>query len=88
MDIENSPFTEAVVKLAERRELKWMSLSAEVCHGQATNEYKHMMEAHTLAANFYSHLLLNTVEGEKALQYLEKRGFTREYRKIWYRMVA
>ena len=36
-----------------------------------------MMEAHALAANFYSHILLNTVEGEKALEYLEKRGFTR-----------
>ena len=36
-----------------------------------------MVEAHSLAANFYSHLLLNTVEGEKALQYLENRGFTR-----------
>ena len=38
-----------------------------------------MIDAHTLAANFYSHLLLNTVEGEKALQYLEKRGFSREH---------
>ena len=37
-----------------------------------------MIEAHALAANFYSHLLLNTVEGEEALEYLEKRGFTRE----------
>ena len=36
-----------------------------------------MVEAHSLAANFYSHLLLNTVEGEKALEYLENRGFTR-----------
>ena len=41
------------------------------------NEFKHMVEAHSLAANFYSHLLLNTVEGEKALDYLENRGFTR-----------
>ena len=37
-----------------------------------------MIEAHALAANFYSHLLLNTVEGEEALEYLEKRGFTRD----------
>ena len=36
--------------------------------------WKHIL----LHANFYSHLLLNTVEGEEALQYLEKRGFTRE----------
>ena len=36
-----------------------------------------MVEAHSLATNFYSHLLLNTVEGEKALEYLENRGFTR-----------
>jgi DNA primase len=78
MDIENSPFTEAVVKLAERSGIE---IDAPVTEGSGTkshNEFKSMIEAHALATNFYSHLLLNTVEGEEALEYLEKRGFTRE----------
>ena len=79
MDIENSPFTDAVIKLAARTDIEIDSnISAELGHsGSPREQFKHMVEAHTLAANFYSHLLLNTVEGEKALHYLEKRGFTR-----------
>ncbi len=78
MDIENSPFTEAVVKLAGRTGIE---IDAAVSEGSASKphrEFKSMIEAHSLATNFYSHLLLNTVEGEEALQYLEKRGFSRE----------
>ncbi|MBE1553725.1 DNA primase [Sporosarcina limicola] len=78
MDIENSPFTEAVVKLAERTGVEIDTTISEGVGGKIHNAFKHMIEAHALAANFYSHLLLNTVEGEEALQYLEKRGFTRE----------
>ncbi|WP_432358560.1 DNA primase [Sporosarcina sp. UB5] len=78
MDMENSPFTEAISKLARRA-----GIELEVTHNEAfksgkTNEFQQMIDAHTLAANFYSHLLLNTVEGEKALHYLEQRGFSRK----------
>ena len=55
-----------------------MFLLSPVAGAKSQHEFKQMIEAHALAANFYSHLLLNTVEGEEALQYLEKRGFTRE----------
>ncbi|HJF30172.1 MAG TPA: DNA primase [Sporosarcina psychrophila] len=78
MDIENSPFTEAVVKLADRTGIEVDSAISEGSGAKPHNEFKSMIEAHALAANFYSHLLLNTVEGEEALEYLEKRGFTRE----------
>lgn len=78
MDIENSPFTEAVVKLAERTGIEIDAAVSEGSGARPHNEFKSMIEAHALAANFYSHLLLNTVEGEEALEYLEKRGFTRE----------
>lgn len=37
-----------------------------------------LIDMHKIAANFYHHLLLNTVEGENALSYLKKRGFSRE----------
>lgn len=78
MDMENSQFTEAVVKLATRTGLEIDVDVGNDSVARPSSEFKPMFEAHALAANFYSHLLLNTVEGEDALQYLEKRGFTRE----------
>ena len=78
MDIENSQFNEAVVKLAARTGVEIDEGISIDSTNSPRNEFKHMFEAHTLAANFYNHLLLNTVEGEESLQYLEKRGFTRE----------
>lgn len=79
MDIENSPFTDTIIKLAERTGIE---IDAMPEGGTGTTgpseEFKQMIEAHALAANFFSHILLNTVEGEKALDYLENRGFTRE----------
>ncbi|NYF24558.1 DNA primase [Sporosarcina sp. JAI121] len=78
MDIENSPFSEAVVKLAERTGIEIDVAVSEGPQARQNNEFKSMLEAHALATNFYSHLLLNTVEGEEALEYLEKRGFTRD----------
>ena len=78
MDIENRQFTDAVIKLAERTGIEIdPSLSHSSKETKSRDEFKQMVEAHSLATNFYSHLLLNTVEGEKALEYLENRGFTR-----------
>ncbi|MFD6442707.1 DNA primase, partial [Peribacillus sp. NPDC060186] len=37
-----------------------------------------MFEAHDLLRKFYHHLLVNTKEGQEALEYLLKRGFTEE----------
>lgn len=79
MDIENSPFTEAIAKLADRAGIELGYTFNESSKSGQSNEFQHMIEAHTLAANFYSHLLLNTVEGEKALHYLEQRGFSRDH---------
>ncbi|WP_252502923.1 DNA primase [Sporosarcina sp. Marseille-Q4943] len=79
MDIENSPFTEAISKLAVRAGVELEVSFSEASKGGSSNEYQQMIDAHALAANFYSHLLLNTVEGEKALHYLEQRGFSREH---------
>lgn len=78
MDIDNRPFTEAVVELAERLSIP-IDASVEMGDRSEKNSvHKKMIEAHEFSANFYNHLLLNTVEGEKAYQYLEQRGFTRE----------
>ncbi len=37
-----------------------------------------MLEAHALLSKFYHHLLLNTKEGQEALEYLLSRGFSTE----------
>ena len=79
MDIENATFTEAVSKLASRSGIAIETFSADGAVQKKSNEHQSLLDAHAFAANFYSHLLLNTVEGEKALHYLENRGFTREH---------
>ncbi len=78
MDIENYSFQEAVSKLGSRIGI---DLDVEPVLGEIKNIPKdeaRMKEAHTFAMNYYHHLLLNTEEGEKALQYLQERGFSRE----------
>ncbi|QTD43266.1 DNA primase [Sporosarcina sp. Te-1] len=79
MDIENTSFTEAISKLADRAGIELTVPIASNAASAHKNEHQSMKEALALAANFYSHILLNTVEGEKALQYLQKRGFSREH---------
>ncbi|MCG3089095.1 DNA primase [Sporosarcina cyprini] len=78
MDIENTSFTEAVSKLADRAGIE-VDVPSVHAASSSKNEHHSMKEALALAANFYSHILLNTVEGEKALQYLQERGFSREH---------
>ena len=39
------------------------------------NDIKQMIEAHQLLSKFYHHLLVNTKEGQNALDYLLARGF-------------
>lgn len=78
MDLENRSFIESIQKLAERVDVGLDMMPAQSGGYTEQQAFKPMLEAHALAANFYSHILLNTVEGEKALEYLEKRGFTRE----------
>ncbi|WP_332646900.1 DNA primase [Lysinibacillus sp. 54212] len=80
MDMENIPFPDAVVKLAER-----VGVHIDVTPGVNAHTSKvispteqKMREAHEFAVEFYHHLLVNTEEGEPSLQYLLDRGFTRE----------
>ncbi len=37
-----------------------------------------MIDAHDLLRKFYHHLLVNTKDGQHALEYLLNRGFTQE----------
>ena len=81
MDIENIAFPDAVVKLAERSG-KSLNLVIKPQQDQRQSaispEQKEMFEAHEYATDFYHHLLMNTEDGEEALQYLYSRGFTKE----------
>ncbi|RFU71700.1 DNA primase [Peribacillus saganii] len=79
MDIESYSFIEAAKNLAEKGNIK---LDIEIGPGSVKSELpegiKQMMEAHELLKKFYHHLLLNTKEGQEALEYLLGRGFTEE----------
>lgn len=78
MDIDHIPFQEAVAKLGDRVGVHVeVSTSEEQTHPISKEEGR-MKEAHAFAAEYYQHLLLNTEEGEKALIYLQQRGFTKE----------
>jgi DNA primase len=80
MDIENVSFPEAVSKLGERIgihiDIQNQSMDNRI-HRYSKKE-ENMLNAHQFVAEYYHHLLLNTEDGEKALNYLFKRGFTRE----------
>lgn len=76
MDMENRSFIDSISKLGGRMGLEIEASESAGEMKQPSNQP--MIKAHALAASFYSHLLLNTTEGEKALEYLKKRGFTRE----------
>ena len=42
------------------------------------DDIKQMIEAHQLLSKFYHHLLVNTKEGQNALEYLLARGFSKQ----------
>lgn len=44
----------------------------------AEQQFSKYVKLYELVAKLYNHILLNTKEGEKALAYLESRGFTRK----------
>lgn len=79
MDIDGLSFQEAAVKLAELAniELKLEGTTASR-NPQLPEGSKQMIEAHELLRKFYHHLLVNTKEGQDALEYLLNRGFTEE----------
>ncbi|WP_316571993.1 DNA primase [Neobacillus sp. YIM B06451] len=79
MDLEGMPFVEAAAKLADRA-----GIDLGITHASTEAEsarqagFQPFFEAHELLTKFYHHLLVNTKEGQEALEYLLSRGFTRE----------
>lgn len=79
MDIHGYSFQEAAFHLAERANVDLgVELQESGDKPVISKDLQQMMDAHDLLAKFYHHLLLNTTDGEHALQYLLNRGFTKE----------
>ena len=76
-ELENLSFPESVVRVAE---LSNIDIDVELPTTQMIipRKEKKLYEAHEKAAEFYSHVLLNTKGGKEALDYLENRGYTVE----------
>ena len=78
MEIENIPFQDALARLGSR-----IGIDVEVnAPGDSVptvnKSEQQLISMHEFAADMYHHILMNTEEGQSALDYLENRGFTRE----------
>ncbi|MBS4176306.1 DNA primase [Lederbergia citrea] len=80
MDIEGVSFQAAAEKIASRGNihLEIEAPDGKSFESQLPTEHLQIIEAHELLAKFHNHLLVNTNEGAQALEYLFKRGFTKE----------
>lgn len=78
MDLEGYSFAEAAINLANKLNIDLSDYEQPTAVSDKNNEASKMQEAHELLKKFYHHLLLNTKEGQPALDYLTNRGFTRE----------
>ncbi|MDR4888973.1 DNA primase [Fredinandcohnia sp. QZ13] len=78
MDLEGYSFSEAAVNLAKKVNIDLSDYEHHTAVSDKNNDVSKMQEAHELLKKFYHHLLLNTKEGQPALDYLTNRGFTRE----------
>lgn len=79
MDLEGYSFVESAVKLAERANIELsIDASNSTQENKVSDDVQQMLEAHDLLKKFYHHLLVNTKEGQHALEYLLNRGFTLE----------
>ncbi|MFJ5715402.1 DNA primase [Neobacillus sp. NPDC093127] len=79
MELEGISFQEAAIKLAAKVNID-LEINLSSVHGEkkVSEEFQAMLDAHELLQKFYHHLLVNTKEGQHALEYLLERGFTRE----------
>ncbi len=78
MDIENVTFQEALAKLGSRAGIEVEVNSPGESTPAISKSDNQLILMHEFAADMYQHILLNTEEGQAALDYLENRGFTRE----------
>ncbi|MGD6795801.1 DNA primase [Metabacillus indicus] len=78
MQIEGLSFVEAAGSLADRLNIELPDHLHSAQPKDANSDDEKMIEAHELLKKFYHHLLVNTKEGQEALDYLTGRGFDKE----------
>ncbi|MFT8320357.1 MAG: DNA primase [Bacillus sp. (in: firmicutes)] len=77
MDLEGYSFQEVTAKLAKRANVDLgMELTDVEQKKSIPDDLQQMLDAHDLLTKFYHHLLVNTKDGQHALEYLLNRGFT------------
>lgn len=77
MELEGMTFIEAVYSLAHKGNVELPKANFKANnHSQQSSEANKMVAAHELLKKLYHHILMNTNEGELALNYLLERGFT------------
>lgn len=78
MDIEGLSFQEAAIKLAQRVNIDLEISASHSKRESFPKDIKEIIDVHELLRKFYHHLLINTKEGQKALEYLLDRGFDKD----------
>ncbi|GHH97030.1 DNA primase [Neobacillus kokaensis] len=79
MDLEGISFQEAAIKLAAKVNIDLdIDINIHQQEKKVPKEFQAMKDAHELLRKFYHHLLVNTKEGQHALEYLYGRGFSQE----------
>jgi DNA primase len=78
MEIEGFSFLEAVRYAAKKTDIVIPELDTVNENTQKSKTSDLLIEVHELLKKFYHHLLINTKEGQKPLEYLINRGFTKE----------
>ena len=75
MELEGISFQEAAIKLASKVNIDLeINLSGGQGEKKVSQEHQAFLGAHELLQKFYHHLLVNTKEGEQALEYLLEQG--------------
>lgn len=78
MNIEGFDFIEAVSYLAKESGIVFPEMDKYFTPEPKDQQRESMLEAYNLASKLYHYILLETKQGEGAVQYLTKRGFSRE----------
>jgi DNA primase len=79
MELEGITFQETAIRLAEKAQIDLqINPSNQGKDKSISTELQTMYDAHELLRKFYHHLLVNTKDGQHALEYLLNRGFTED----------
>ncbi|KRM12093.1 DNA primase [Paucilactobacillus suebicus DSM 5007 = KCTC 3549] len=81
MEIENISFPQAVIKVAQDNQIDLPQSVESRDYNEAPQVDSltaQLIDVHELASKLYHHILVNTAAGERALDYLTKRGLSKD----------